>query len=404
MTARRRPLGLAAMGLFTPLGTTPAEVARALFQGTNGGLVARDDLCPGRTVYVGEVTAELPASPPSASAYDCRNNRLMLAAILQIRSAVDEAIRRHGPARIGVILGTSTAGVAEHEAAREYRIRTGEWPSGNHYRQWEVGSLSEYVALALGVTGPAYTIATACSASAKVFASGRRLIEAGVCDAVIVGGADTLCHMTVAGFSSLEAISKGLCNPFSRNRDGINIGEGAAAFLMTRDEATVSFLGSGECSDAYHISAPDPEGKGALQAMTLALEDAALGPEEVAYVNLHGTGTPLNDSMEARAIASLVGVSTPCSSTKAMIGHTLGAAGACEAAFVWLTLHPEFNPGNLLPPHLWDGVGDPDMPAICLAGAGARFDDREGRAAMLSNSFAFGGNNVVLALGRGARA
>ena len=210
--------------------------------------------------------------------------------------------------------------------------------------------------------------------------------------------------MTVAGFSSLEAISKGLCNPFSRNRDGINIGEGAAAFLMTRDEATVSFLGSGECSDAYHISAPDPEGKGALQAMTLALEDAALGPEEVAYVNLHGTGTPLNDSMEARAIASLVGVSTPCSSTKAMIGHTLGAAGACEAAFVWLTLHPEFNPGNLLPPHLWDGVGDPDMPAICLAGAGARFDDREGRAAMLSNSFAFGGNNVVLALGRGARA
>lgn len=404
MTARRRPLGLAAMGLLTPLGTTPANVARTLFQGTNSGLVARDDLCAGRTVHVGEVTAELPPSPPSAAAYDCRNNRLMLAAIFQIRSAIDEAIHRHGPARIGVVLGTSTAGVAEHEAAREHRIRTSEWPPGNHYRQWEVGSLSEYVALALGATGPAYTIATACSASAKVFASGRRLIEAGVCDAVIVGGADTLCHMTVAGFSSLEAISKGLCNPFSRNRDGINIGEGATAFLMTRDEATVNFLGSGECSDAYHISAPDPEGKGARQAMTLALEDAALRPEEVTYINLHGTGTPLNDSMEARAIASLFDVSTPCSSTKAMIGHTLGAAGACEAAFVWLTLHPEFNPTNLLPPHLWDGVGDPDMPAIRLAAAGARFDDRAGGAAMLSNSFAFGGNNVVLALGRGVRA
>jgi 3-oxoacyl-[acyl-carrier-protein] synthase-1 len=399
----RRPLGLTAMGLVTPLGSGPAEVACALFDGTNAGLVARDDLCAGRTVRVGEVAVALPPSPPPAAAYDCRNNRLMLAAILQIRDAIDQAIRRHGPSRIGVILGTSTAGVAEHASARAQRTRDGEWPAGNHYRQWEVGSLSDYVALVLGVTGPAYTIATACSASAKVFASGRRLIEAGVCDAVVVGGADTLCRMTVAGFSSLEAMSRGLCNPFSRNRDGINIGEGAAAFLMTQDEAPVSLLGCGECSDAYHISAPEPDGKGAQEAMRLALEDAALRPDEVAYINLHGTGTPLNDSMEAKAIAALFGVSTPCSSTKAMIGHALGAAGACEAAFVWLTLHPQFNPDNRLPPHLWDGVGDPDMPAIRLAAAGARFGDRNGRAAMLSNSFAFGGNNVVLALGRGAR-
>ncbi len=391
------------MGLVTPLGVGSAEVARALFQGTNRGLVARDDLYPGRTVRVGEVAAALPASPPSAAAYDCRNNRLMLAALLQIRDAVDEAIRRHGPSRVGVVLGTSTSGVAEHARARAARARTGEWPPGDHYRQWEVGSLSDYVALALEVSGPAYTIATACSASAKVFASGRRLIDAGVCDAVVVGGADTLCGMTVAGFSSLEAMSPGLCNPFSRNRDGINIGEGAAAFLMTRDAAPVSLLGAGECSDAYHISAPEPEGKGAHQAMRLALDDAALRPDEVAYINLHGTGTPLNDSMEAKAVAALFGAETPCSSTKAMIGHALGAAGACEAAFVWLTLHPAFNPDNRLPPHLWDGVGDPDMPAIRLAGAGTRFDDRDGRAAMLSNSFAFGGNNVVLAFGRGGR-
>jgi 3-oxoacyl-[acyl-carrier-protein] synthase I len=399
----RRPLGLAAMGLVTPLGSSAAETARALFQGTNGGLVARDDLCPGRTLRVGEVTVALPPSPPSAAAYDCRNNRLMLAAVLQIRQAIDEAIGRHGSSRIGVILGTSTSGVAEHASARAHRACTGEWPAGGHYRQWEVGSLSDYVALALGVTGPAYTVATACSASAKVFASGRRLIEVGVCDAVVVGGADTLCRMTVAGFSSLEAMSRGLCNPFSRNRDGINIGEGAAAFLMTRDEAPVNLLGSGECSDAYHISAPEPEGRGAHQAMRLALNDAALRPDEVAYINLHGTGTPLNDSMEAKAIAELFGGATPCSSTKAMIGHALGAAGACEAAFVWLTLHPAFNPDNRLPPHLWDGVDDPGMPAIRLAMAGARFDDRNGRAAMLSNSFAFGGNNVVLAFGRGAR-
>ena len=398
----RRPLGLPAMGLVTPLGSGSADVADILFQGTNDGLVARDDLCLGRTIHVGAVTTPLPTSPPIAAHYDCRNSRLMLAAVLQIRDAIDTAIRRLGAARIGVILGTSTAGMAEHENARGQRARTGFWPVGSHYRQWEVGMLAEYVALAVGVTGPAYTIATACSASAKVFASGRRLIEAGVCDAVIVGGADTLCRMTVAGFSSLEAVSKARCNPFSRNRDGINIGEGAAAFLMTSDDAPVCLLGAGECSDAYHISAPEPEGKGAHQAMLMALEDAAVHPKEVAYVNLHGTGTPLNDAMEAKAISALFGAGTPCSSTKAMIGHTLGAAGACEAAFVWLTLHRAFNPDKLLPPHLWDGAGDPEMPAINLAARGARFDDRDGRAPMLSNSFAFGGNNVVLAFGRGA--
>jgi 3-oxoacyl-[acyl-carrier-protein] synthase I len=402
MTARR-PLGLAAMGLVTPLGSGQAEVARALFQGTNRGLVARDDLLPGRTVRVGEVSAELPAAPPSAAAYDCRNNRLMLAAIEQIRPAIDEATDRHGCSRIGVVLGTSTSGIDEHEKARAYRARTGDWPTGADYRQWEIGSLSDFAALVLGITGPAYTIATACSASAKVFASGRRLIEAGICDAVVVGGADTLAGMTVAGFSSLEAMSRGLCNPFSRNRDGINIGEGAAAFLMVRDETAVNLLGSGECSDAYHISAPEPDGKGAHQAMRLALDDAGLRPDEVAYINLHGTGTPLNDSMEAKAVAALFGTATPCSSTKAMIGHALGAAGACEAAFLWLTLHPAFNPDHRLPPHLWDGVGDPEIPAIRLVDPGARFEGRSGRIAMLSNSFAFGGNNVALAFGGEAR-
>ncbi|CAN5922209.1 beta-ketoacyl-[acyl-carrier-protein] synthase family protein [soil metagenome] len=401
MTARR-PVGLPALGLVTPLGSPSADVARALFRGTHAGLVARHDLYTGRTVRVGEVAATLPPSPAAAAPWESRNNRLMLAALEQIRPSIDAALRRHGPARVGVVLGTSTSGVAEHAEARVHRARTGDWPAGSDYRQWEVGSLSDHAALALGVAGPAYSIATACSASAKVFASGRRLLEAGICDAVVVGGADTLCRMTVAGFSSLEALSRDICNPFSRNRDGINIGEGAAAFLMTRDEAPVSLLGSGECSDAHHISAPHPDGKGAHEAMRLALQDAALAPEDVAYINLHGTGTPLNDSMEAKAIARLFGSTVACSSTKAMIGHALGAAGACEAAFVWLTLHPAFNPENRLPPHLWDGEADPDMPALRLAEAGAQFKARDGRMAMLSNSFAFGGNNVVLAFGRGA--
>lgn len=384
------------MGLVTPLGSGHDEVARALFRGTRDGLVVRDDLCAGRTVRVGVVTA---APMPTIS----RNNGLMLAAVGQIREAVDRAIDCYGPARIGVILGTSTSGMAEHETARAERNRTGAWPPYAHYHRWELGSLADSVALALGLAGPAYTIATACSASAKVFASGRRLIEAGICDAVIVGGADTLCRMTVSGFSSLEAVSRDYCNPFSRNRDGINIGEGAAAFLLSRDEAEVCLLGSGECSDAHHISAPHPEGEGAHRAMSMALEDAGLQPQDVAYVNLHGTGTPLNDAMEAKAVVRLLGNGVPCSSTKAMTGHALGAAGALEAAFVWLTLHPEHNSDCRLPPHLWDGVADPEIPAIALAAEGARFDARDGRAAMLSSSFAFGGNNVVLAFGRGGR-
>lgn len=399
----RRPLGVPAMGLATPLGFGAHKVARRLFDGTAERLVERD-YGVGRPIHVGVIEDELPPTPAVAAAYDCRNSRLMLAALLQIRDAVESAIRRHGARRIGVVLGTSTGGMAEHEEARRHRAAIGSWPADAHPRRWEIGTLADYTALVMGAGGPAYTIATACSASAKVFASGRRLIEADICDAVIVGGADTLCRMTLAGFSSLEAVSRGRCNPFSLNRDGINIGEGAAAFLLTRDDAPVRLLGSGECSDAHHISAPDPEGKGAHKAMSLAIEDAGLEPGDVAYINLHGTGTPLNDAMEAKAIAELVGTDTPCSSTKAMIGHTLGAAGACEAAFVWLALNPEINPDRRLPPHLWDGVADPGMPAIDLAGADARFDDRGGRAAMLSNSFAFGGNNVVLAFGRGGRA
>jgi 3-oxoacyl-[acyl-carrier-protein] synthase-1 len=397
----RRPLGVAAMGLVTPLGSGSEAVARVLFEGSRAGLAPRDDLCPGRSVWVGQVTDPLPSSPPQAAAYDCRNNRMMLGALSQIREDVDAAIDRHGATRVGIVLGTSTGGMSEQESARHHRMHTGEWPAGSHYRQWEMGALSEYAALALGIGGPAYVIATACSASAKVFASGRRLIEAGVCDAVVVGGADTLCRLTAAGFSSLEAISPSPCNPFSRNRDGINIGEGAAAFLLTRDDAPVQLLGSGECSDAYHISAPHPEGRGAHQAMRLALDDAAIHPDDVAYINLHGTGTPLNDVMEAKAIAALFDRSMPCSSTKAMIGHALGAAGACEAAFTWLTLNPAFNPHNRLPPHLWDGLSDPALPTLHLTSAGERYEERDGRAVMLSNSFAFGGNNVVLAFGRG---
>jgi len=395
------PLGIAAMGLATPIGIGAAEVSAALFAGTRAGLRPRGDLVAGRSVHVGSIAAPLPPVPAGLESYDCRNNRLLLLVLDQIRDAVDAAAQRHGRHRVAVVIGTSTSGMAEAEAGFAAMRRDGAWSGPFHYDQLATGGPAEFAARALGLTGPAYTVATACSSSGKVFASARRLIRAGLCDAAVVGGADTLCGTTVGGFSALEAVSAGLCNPFSANRDGINIGEAAAVFLLTAGEAPVRLLGVGESSDAHHVSAPDPEGHGALAAMRAALADAGLRASDIAYVNLHGTATALNDSMEGKAVHALFGAGTPCSSTKAMTGHTLGAAGACEAAFLWLTLHPQHNPDGRLPPHLWDGVADPAIPPLNLIAPGTTVPD--GRAAMLSNSFAFGGSNVALVLARGDR-
>lgn len=385
-------------GVITPLGRGKQAVAQGLFAGSQRGIVARADLLPTRAVEVGAVQESLAPLPSALAAYDSRNNRLMQAALAEIAAAVEDARSRYGRDRIAVILGTSTSGIADGEEALMHYRREGRWPERFDYRMQETGSLAEFAARSLGLTGPAYTIATACSSSAKVFASARRLIRAGLVDAAVVGGADTLCRMTLNGFASLEALSKGRCNPFSANRDGITIGEGAAAFLLDREPGPVRLLGVGETSDAHHATAPDPEGRGAAQAMRDALADAELAPETIAYVNLHGTATPLNDAMEAKAIADLFGSRVPCSSTKALTGHMLGAAGGCEAAFLWLTLNPRTNPERLLPPHLWDGVPDPALPALDLVGGGTTFP-LSPRIAMLSNSFGFGGSNMALILG-----
>ena len=397
----RSALGIAAMGIASPIGIGKDAVARALFAGTRG-LIPRHDFIPGRTVHVGEVGGSLPPVPSGLQSMACRNGRLMLASVAEIADAVEHAARRFGRDRIAVVLGTSTSGMAEGEAAYGAVRKNGIWPADFHYRQQETGTLGEFIARALRLTGPAYTVATACSSSGKAFASARRLISAGLADAAIVGGADTLCRMTIGGFAALEAMSGALCSPFSRNRDGINIGEAAAVFLLTREPGPVQFLGVGESSDAYHISAPDPDARGALMAMRAALDDAGLAPADIAYVNLHGTGTALNDAMEGKAVHALFGGATPCSSTKAMTGHTLGAAAACEAAFLWLTLHPEYNPDGRLPPHLWDGEADPSIPPLALADVGTRLPKDLCRLAMLSNSFAFGGSNVALVLARGS--
>lgn len=396
-----RPLAISDCGIVTPLGIGKSAVAEALFAGTRDALRPADGWLRERSVIVGAVRGPLAEIPAALSRFDSRNNRLMHTALVQIAEAIERAADRYGRDRIAVVLGTSTSGIAEGETAlRAYRD-SGVWPNRFDYRQQEAGSLAEFAARAFGLTGPAYTVATACSSSSKVFASARRLIRMGIADAAIVGGADSLCQMTLNGFASLEALSKGHCNPFSRHRDGINIGEGASAFLLESEGGPVCLLGVGETSDAHHATAPHPDGIGARMAMEKALAEAALTPADVVYVNLHGTATPLNDAMESKAMAAVFGGATLCSSTKAMTGHMLGATGGCEAGFLWLTLNPETNPQDRLPPHLWDGAADPDLPALNLAAPGAGFS-RGSRTAMLSNTFGFGGSNTALILGAGA--
>jgi 3-oxoacyl-[acyl-carrier-protein] synthase-1 len=376
------------------LGADVAGIAPRLFAGEVAGMVLEAGLLPDAMARVGRVAATLPAVPEAP--HRCRNNALLLAALEQMRPCVDAVLARVGAARTGVVLGTSTSGMAEGERAVAEKLQHGAFPPGYDYRQQELGEPARYLALHLGITGPAYTVSTACTSGAKAIAAACRLLNAGVVDAVITGGADSLCRLTVSGFTALESTSTELCNPMSRNRRGINIGEGAALLVLVREPQPFAILGVGESSDAHHISAPDPSGAGAERAMRSAIADAGLEPAQVGYVNLHATATPKNDEMEALAMSRVFPEGVAASGTKPLTGHTLGAAGAIEAAFCWLALVHD-----RLPPHVWDGATDPQLPALDLVTAGRNFVAGR-RKVCMSNSYAFGGSNASLVLGAAA--
>lgn len=389
------------IGLCTPLGQTQEQVLARLIAGDTSAMQTSDTLLFGQSTLVAPVTAPLPAIPAELAQFDCRNNQLLLAAAQQMTDTVEQAKQTYGANRIGVVLGTSTSGISKGEAALAYRNQHGHFPADYHYFQQELGSTSDFLRQLFALQGPCYTISTACSSSAKVFASAKRLLEAKLCDMVIVGGIDSLCQLTVNGFHALESVSKGHCNPFSANRDGINIGEGAALFTLalatdnTANEDCVLLAGIGESSDAHHMSAPHPEGAGAIAAMQAALDDAQISAQEIDYINLHGTATPKNDAMESRAVLSVFGdTPPPASSTKPLVGHTLGAAGAIEAAFCYLLLSPH-NHSFALPPHRFDGQQDPQDPSIALV-APMQCSDHGKLNYVMSNSFAFGGSNASL--------
>ena len=382
-----------AVGMVNALGNDLVQIAQNLTAGTAPGMSLQEGwLTENRPVWLGTVTGDLPAIPGDLMAHRSRNNQLLLAALVQIESQVSAAIAQYGKDRVAVIMGTSTSGIAEGEDAVRYLHQHGEFPPGFDYRQQELGDPSQFMAELLDLSGPAYTLSTACSSSARAIISGKRLIEAGLVDAAIVGGADSLCRMPVNGFNSLESLSHGRCAPFGQGRDGINIGEASALILLTREPAEVALLGVGESSDAWHMSAPHPEGLGAERAISMALKMAGLTASDVGYINAHGTATPLNDQVEAAVIHRLFGNSTPCSSTKHLTGHTLGAAGATEAALSWLILTQALH----LPHQDFSQISrDVSLPDIWLATTGQPL----ARPVILSNSFAFGGNNASILIG-----
>ncbi len=347
--------------------------------------------------YIGRVAALDEYSVRSdLSSYDCRNNRLAQLCLEQddFSEAISVAKSKYGAARIGVFLGTSTSGILQAELAYRHAETTGLPPDFHYAETQNSYSLADFVSRYLGLTGPSFVVSSACSSSAKVFANAARMLQAGVCDAAIVGGVDSLCFSTLYGFNSLGLIARDACKPYDAAREGISIGEGAGFVLLERSSSPASgatrVLGIGESSDAYHMSTPHPQGLGAKMAMQKALHSAGLQAADIDYINLHGTATKSNDASEGCAVAEVFGRRVPCSSTKGWTGHLLGAAGITEAIICKLALEQGFIPGSVNTQQV-----DP------LIEIDYRIDNSDAKLNyVLSNSFGFGGSNCSIVMGR----
>lgn len=392
-------LNISAFSTLSAIGSQLAEAVNALRTGVSGLRrcdMDRVDL----DTWVGQVEGvEDQAITGELERYDCRNHRLseMCLASNEFTDVVERARSRYGSHRIATIIGTSTSGIQETEIAYRHRDPdSGALPQDYRFSYTHsLYSTAEYVALRLGLAGPVHTVSTACSTSLKVFADAYRYMQSGIVDAVVVGGVDSLCMTTLYGFNSLELVSSKPCAPFSADRDGISVGEAAGFALLewpnhAENSTGVAILGYGESSDAWHMSSPRPDGSGAAEAMRAALQRADLSPEDIDYINLHGTATKANDAMEDKAVISVFGDRTPASSTKGWTGHTLGAAGITETIFSALCIQHGFMPQNL---NL--GRADPELRSRVLAENSSESPDK-----VLTSSFGFGGSNAALILGK----
>ncbi|MEQ1635549.1 MAG: beta-ketoacyl-ACP synthase [Methylococcales bacterium] len=395
-----KPIAISAYSAVSACGLGNATLLAALLSNTShlAPLTLFELAFP---TQVGEIKLPLPGIASALEIYDSRNSQVALAALNNpedgIRQAVEQAKKRYGHERIGVVIGTSTSGLYETESAYGVFLETHKMPDDFHFvTKHAYQATARFLQQELGLAGPCYAISTACSSSAKAIATGQRLIAGGVCDAVLVGGADTLCRLTLRGFKSLDLIAEQACRPMDRERNGINIGEAAALLVLekiTPENAHLPrVLSVGESSDAHHMSTPHPEGFGAALAMENALTLAGIKATDVDYLNLHATATRINDQVENTAVYSVLGDQVPCSGTKGITGHTLGAAGALETIIALLALKQQFIPGTA-------GLRQLEADCRCHVIADPKLNQKLKIA--MSNSFGFGGNNACVIVARG---
>ena len=371
------------LGFVCALGTTHDEIVKNAKNGDVSGMFANPRTVDGKNVPFGAVN--LPTTE-SMRCYDLLN-----VALNQIWDSILELKSTYKSTRLGIVLGASNTGIHEAQKHINTALSTGKMPDDFSLDEIELYSPTKFLVEKTGFCGPAYTVSTACSSSAKVFADARSLIKNDICDAVLVGGVDARCDFALNGFNALSALSFEHTNPMSQNRNGINLGEGCALFIMTRGTDGIKLLGTGESSDAYHLTAPDPSGAGAIASMRAALNDAELNATDIDFINMHGTGTVANDAMESLAINSVFGDKTLSASTKPLTGHTLGAAGAISVALSWLMIKYGF-----VVPHVFDGEYATDCAKLNLSVTTTKHEINR----VLCNAFAFGGSNASVIIGR----
>ncbi len=378
------------------LGTEHQQIYNNLINPEKTFLTRSSDYLPERSVYVGSVGMSSCVEQKWENEIHTNNDIFPFFVFKTLNQRVSQLKKQYGCSRIGIVTGTSTAGIYNLENALLYLYKFGLLPEDFRYSDSEMTSIANILKVLFGVTGPSYNISTACTSGIKAIASAGSLLDTGICDAVITGGIDTLCKLTVQGFDSLDLISGDIANPLSANRDGINIAEGAAVCILTREEGGIHIKGIGESCDAYHVSSPHPDGEGTAAAMNMALKKAGLSKGDISYIQLHGTGTRFNDVSEAKAIHSLFGSTTPCSSVKPLVGHTLGTSGSLGALLCALLLEQQ---QTVLPPHIWDGQKDSSIPDINVISK-PLFLDSQAKPNFMVNNLAFGGNNCSIIVGR----
>ncbi len=371
------------LGFVCALGANHDDIVKNAKTGDTKGMFRENVIVDGEKVPFGIA--------PVARKQELRMYDLIDGALNQIDEDIELLKKKYLPNRIGIIIGSSNTGVSEAQKIIETAFHNNTDLPNSVIKDLELGTPAEYIRVKTGFSGPAFTVSTACSSSLKVFQSARQLLDNDICDAVLVGGVDGYCDFALNGFNALGALSKTHTNPFSKNRNGINLGEGAALFILEKGNDGTKLLGVGESSDAYHLTSPDPSGAGAITSMQSALKDAKLTPKDIDFINMHGTGTTANDAMESLAINTVFGEDVLCASTKPLTGHTLGAAGAISMGLSWLMIKY-----NFIIPHVFDNEYATDCAKIHLSTGQENTEIKR----VLCNAFAFGGSNASLIMGK----